>query len=84
MRIINVSQCMMSWAVGWYFKRFIWRLQFIMTRTNARAGCCAGATFDLLDDRSFEQFAQLPEHAWASLNEQDRHTIQQRVSEWEG
>jgi hypothetical protein len=46
--------------------------------------CCAGATFDLLDDRSFEQFEHLPEHAWASLNEQDRATIQQRVSEWQG
>jgi hypothetical protein len=50
----------------------------------AWADCRVGATFDLLDDRSFEQFAHLPEHAWTSLNEQDRARIQQRVSEWQG
>lgn len=45
---------------------------------------CAGATFDVLDDRSFDQFAHLPEHAFTSLNDQDRQIIRQRVMSWEG
>lgn len=42
-----------------------------------------GATFDVLDDRSFDQFAHLPKHAFTSLNDQDRQIIQQRVMSWE-
>lgn len=38
-----------------------------------------GATFDILDDRHFDQFFGLPEDAWAFLNQDDKHRLQQRL-----
>jgi protein-tyrosine phosphatase len=37
------------------------------------------ATFDLLDDRPWEQFEGLPEHAFTELNDDDRRKIQHNV-----
>lgn len=54
-----------------------------MVKVNAHTPGCTGATFDLMDDRHFEEFEELPEHAWASLNEQDRRMIKQRVTDWD-
>lgn len=50
---------------------------------RARHSVSAGATFDVLDPRSFEEFEQLPEHAFASLNDDDRQKIQQSIKQWE-
>jgi hypothetical protein len=38
-----------------------------------------GATFDILDDRHFDQFFGLPEDAWAFLNQDDKRRLQQRL-----
>ena len=38
-----------------------------------------GATFDLLDDRSWDEFAGLPEFAFSELNDDDRRAIQRKV-----
>ena len=41
-----------------------------------------GATYDLLDDRPFEEFAKLPSDAYAFLNANDRAAAQAAVLRW--
>lgn len=55
---------------------------FFTSTHTMRTRMRAGATFDLLDDRSFDEFEHLPEHAFASLNDQDRQHIRQSVKQW--
>lgn len=40
-----------------------------------------GATYDVLDDRHFDEFFNLPDRSWAFLNEQDKARLQHRLSE---
>jgi hypothetical protein len=40
-----------------------------------------GATYDILDDRHFDEFFHLPTDAWAFLNEQDKERLQRRLAE---
>lgn len=40
-----------------------------------------GATYDILDDRHFDEFFHLPQDAWAYLNEQDKARLQQRLTD---
>lgn len=42
-----------------------------------------GATYDILDDRHFDEFFHLPDRTWAFMNEQDKQRLQQRLmSDW--
>lgn len=40
-----------------------------------------GATYDVLDDRHFDEFFNLPDRSWAFLNEQDKARLQQRIAD---
>lgn len=40
-----------------------------------------GATYDILDDRHFDEFFNLCDKTWSAMNEHDKARLQQRLAE---